>query len=453
MQLIAEPPSRQQVLVAIAVAVVIGTITVAILPFADTFGPDYPRLMLGGGIAEVMGYLGISILLLSEAAILENAGRAVLGAAYLFAASMFIPAVALIHEPFQLRGIAQGTWILLFLDIGFALLVLLYALRAHDESEASPSIARHIIGALMLAAASCGSTWLLLTLLPPQSGGSGLVVTIIVVWLDLLLNAVALVVAAVRLRARTPADLWLLLVLLTNCIEVVLTVLGHDRFTYGWYLARFISLGGTFALLLPVSTEITALFRRLAEANRMLDRMAYADTLTDLPNRRQFDLTLLEEYRRARRTGAPLAMIMLDIDRFKQLNDQHGHPAGDECLQRVAAVLSDTARRTGDIAARIGGEEFAVLLAATDLPQAMYVAEQIRSGVKALNIPYTGNDSGAVTVSAGVAVLLAESGRDHRWLVGAADRALYKAKSGGGDGVVMAAETEDFGRAVQMSER
>jgi diguanylate cyclase (GGDEF)-like protein len=438
MQSIAEPPSRRQIHLAIAAAVTVVTLTAAVLPFGKLPGPFYPQLALGFGIAEVMAYLSTSILLLSEAAILRNAGYARLGAAYLFAASMFIPGVALVPDPYEARGASYGTWLLLFLDGGFALLSLLYVLRANDDAHVSPQIRWHIIGALLLALLGCGLTWFLVAELPliPQVGGYGPLIELVAGPLVLLLSVGAMLAVGIRLRARTPADLWLMFMLLANVIDIGLTLVGNERFSIGWYFARIISLGGASALLLPMSMEIIALVRRLAESNQLLDRMAYTDTLTGLANRRQFDRTLSEEYRRAQRNGTSLALIMLDIDQFKRLNDTYGHSAGDECLRRVATVLRDTARRSGDTAARVGGEEFAILLASTNIEQAVSVAEQICAGVRELNILNIASDRGTVTVSVGVAVLVAGCGLDDRWLVGAADRTLYEAKGGGRDRIV-----------------
>jgi diguanylate cyclase (GGDEF)-like protein len=450
MQFIADPPSRKQIRLVVAIAIIICAVTIAVAPFADQPGPVYPRLVLSYAVAEVMAYVSTAVLLLSQATILGNASRAVLGAAYLFAAIIFIPFVALIPEPYEPNGLLHGTWLLLFLDGGFALMTLLYVFRAKEGSRGPPSITSHIVGVLLFALAGYALIWVSVAQLPSVApvDGDGPAIRDFVGPLVLLFNVAAMVALAVRLRARTPVDLWLQFMLLGDFAEIILTLLGQQRYTLGWNVARLVSLAGAMVLLLPVSKEITRLFRRLAEANRMLDQMANTDPLTGLPNRRRFDLQLSEEFRRARRTGAPIALILLDIDQFKRLNDKYGHPAGDGCLRRIAAVLSDTARRTGDTVARIGGEEFAIVLAASDLQQAAHVAEQIRVEVARLNIPNPDSDRGVVTVSAGVAALWVNSGLDDRWLIDTADRALYEAKAGGRDRIVMAAASTQMPRAA-----
>jgi diguanylate cyclase (GGDEF)-like protein/PAS domain S-box-containing protein len=178
---------------------------------------------------------------------------------------------------------------------------------------------------------------------------------------------------------------------------------------------------------------------RLAEANRRLEVLAGQDGLTGLANRRTFDEALLREYRRALRERSSLGLVMIDVDRFKWLNDRYGHPAGDESLRRVSQAIASVVQRSGDLAARYGGEEFTVLLPATDEAGTAAVAEEIRLAIKALAIEHADSPEHVVTVSVGVAALWAnglDSGVES--LVHSADRALYAAKARGRNTVVCA---------------
>jgi diguanylate cyclase (GGDEF)-like protein len=175
----------------------------------------------------------------------------------------------------------------------------------------------------------------------------------------------------------------------------------------------------------------------LGEANERLSELASQDGLTGLSNRRNFDERLLIECSRATRTNRPLALLILDVDFFKQYNDHYGHAFGDACLKQVAVVLQD-ARRATDLPARIGGEEFALILPNTDIGGAAAVAEAIRARIEGLHLPHARSPLGVVTVSVGVAVATTDAPAPAHELMLAADKALYKAKSGGRNASVAA---------------
>jgi diguanylate cyclase (GGDEF)-like protein len=162
-----------------------------------------------------------------------------------------------------------------------------------------------------------------------------------------------------------------------------------------------------------------------------LEQAATTDSLTGIANRRRFDTVLSAETRRAERDNAYLAVLMLDIDFFKGFNDRYGHQAGDECLQRVAAVLASSFTRSGDLVARYGGEEFVAVLPGIDPSQAESLAEAVRANVVALAIPYAFGREGIVTVSIGVVAALPHHDVRPEDFVRAADAALYTAKAEG----------------------
>ena len=174
----------------------------------------------------------------------------------------------------------------------------------------------------------------------------------------------------------------------------------------------------------------------LEAANRQLEILSVTDPLTELANRRRFDAALATECARAARSGQPVALLMLDVDHFKNFNDQYGHQAGDGCLRQVAAVLRACARRAGDLPARYGGEEFAVIAAGTDAAAASALAEKMRRHIEALEIAHRDAPAGVVTISIGVAT----GGGSPDELLRAADRALYRAKQTGRNRVAGAEE-------------
>lgn len=165
--------------------------------------------------------------------------------------------------------------------------------------------------------------------------------------------------------------------------------------------------------------------RELAAANVQLEQLSLTDALTGLANRRAFDQQYTQALALAQRSRMPSTLIMADIDHFKRYNDALGHPAGDACLQQVAAVLRRSCHRRTDLAARYGGEEFALLLLDTDLRGAQEVAGRVHAALEDAAIPHPDHPLGRVTLSLGLASTAAAD------LKGAADAALYRAKAQG----------------------
>jgi len=169
----------------------------------------------------------------------------------------------------------------------------------------------------------------------------------------------------------------------------------------------------------------------IVEQNSGLLREAQTDALTGVANRRCFDETLAASWQEAQRTGSSLALIMIDVDHFKEFNDFYGHQGGDECLRLVAAQLHGAARAS-DLVARVGGEEFAVILPAVSIEMAAAAAERLRASVAAMNLQHEGIAGGAtVTISLGVASVVPSTDYTARRLIELADSRLYSAKQAG----------------------
>lgn len=223
-------------------------------------------------------------------------------------------------------------------------------------------------------------------------------------------------------------------------------------------LERGIEAGGDDYLFKPVSEAVfgakvramqrivqmryslLVLTRKLDAANRELTRLSAVDGLTGIANRRQFDEALSREWRRCMREREPLALLMCDVDFFKQYNDRYGHQAGDECLKQLAATLRGKLRRPADVVARYGGEEFAAILPDTGVDGAALVAEGMRAAVQALGLAHEASAAGRVTVSIGVAVRVPQQPAELAAFVGAADAALYAAKRRGRNRVAAAGD-------------
>jgi diguanylate cyclase (GGDEF)-like protein len=230
--------------------------------------------------------------------------------------------------------------------------------------------------------------------------------------------------ADARLAAELPdARNVAVLPLVADGEEVGVLALEHGGRAGTAIPARTLAVAAQFA-------SHAALSLRNAVLLSEIEKLATTDALTGLANRRAFEAALERTVALARRKREPLTLVVVDVDRFKSVNDTHGHPMGDAVLQRLAAVLRSACRET-DVAARFGGEEFALVLPATDVAGGRVVAERLRAAAEA--------DVGPVryTVSVGVAVL-GTHGSDRHGLLAAADAALYRAKRRGRNRVVVA---------------
>ncbi|MPQ98011.1 diguanylate cyclase [Modestobacter sp. I12A-02628] len=227
-------------------------------------------------------------------------------------------------------------------------------------------------------------------------------------------------------------------------------VLGHDAgdaaLTHRGYVLLF-STALVFSLLVNHQLERherrTVLLRwsdgeQRAELRRVVDQVRHAsqvDALTGLANRRHHDVELGRLWAAAAASSADLAVLAVDVDHFKRYNDRYGHPAGDVCLQRVATVLMHVAAQHGGVAARLGGEEFGLVLPGCGPDEAARAAEAVCAGVRALHVPHEDSATAAhVTVSVGVCAARPAEGSRAPALLQAADAALYRVKNGGRDG-------------------
>jgi len=193
--------------------------------------------------------------------------------------------------------------------------------------------------------------------------------------------------------------------------------------------------------VLDRTSELERAMENVELANIELARLSVTDALTKVHNRRYFDETFKKEHDRSARTGAPLALVLADVDHFKKINDSVGHLAGDECLRLVASALAHTVGRSTDLVARYGGEEFAIVLPATETSQALEVAERMRLAVQDIAFIYRGQRV-PISISLGVAARVAVAGQPAADFVAQADKALYAAKRAGRNQVQLAAHEQ-----------
>lgn len=168
---------------------------------------------------------------------------------------------------------------------------------------------------------------------------------------------------------------------------------------------------------------------------RQLRMLSMIDGLTGIANRRQFDDVIQAEFYRAKRLGTPLSLMIIDVDFFKQYNDAYGHVEGDQCLKLLASTFTKLAKRAGDLVARIGGEEFAMIFPRTDLPQLSLLAKTVSKSVESLRLQHVHGVGGVVTVSIGAIMIDTRSSAcSKNEFIERADQFLYQAKAAGRNG-------------------
>lgn len=272
---------------------------------------------------------------------------------------------------------------------------------------------------------------------------------------------------AMALSLEHPPDLILLDIMLPDCsgIELCKEIKSHDVLAgvpviFTSALAHTDSklqgfeAGGSDYVTKPYSLkEIVArvqthlsLARQqalLQADNLRLQDLAEVDALTQISNRRRFERVFAQEWRRSQREQTPLSLLIFDLDEFKAYNDRLGHPAGDACLQQVAQAVQTCLKRPGDLLARLGGEEFAIILANTPIEGACFVAEHVLRSVRELKIQHPHSTvSEYVTLSLGLSCCIPGPGLSTESLLHEADQAMYEAKAEGRNGIRIYADPE-----------
>jgi diguanylate cyclase (GGDEF)-like protein len=409
------------------------------LPYIWAFIPIYESWL-------VLLDLITAVLLFGQYAILRTRALLVLGSGYLFTATITVMHAISFPGLFTPAGLLGGgettAWLYSFWKSGFVCFLLAYALLKDEKPQARGPMRRARVN-VMAAALGVFMVVAALTLL--ATFGRNILPTLMdgdryalfsrqistVEWVP-----AVLVLWLLWRRCRSVLDLWVLVAACVTALEVALaSSLNSGRFDLGWYLGRTYGLAAMSFVLLMLLLENNRLYARLADSRAELRRLAIIDPLTRVANRRAFDDALDEEWRRAVRNSTTMALLLIDVDRFKAFNDVHGHVTGDHCLRMVADTLAANVRRAGEMVARYGGEEFAILLPGSDLTKASELGRRLLVAVHMLDVT-AGASKPHITISVGVASMSPAREADPvdpgaTELVKAADRALYAAKAGG----------------------
>ncbi|MEE2978900.1 MAG: sensor domain-containing diguanylate cyclase [Pseudomonadota bacterium] len=447
-------PSRTEILAAALISAMIVAVAAIAFRHAQRTLPEVkpflPMFLTVVVLCEgLTGYL-----LFQRARLARTPFYGALAGAYFFAAAIAIAQLPTFPGVFSADGLLgagpqSAVWLWTFWHSGYPVLLLLAALGryCHEHSRASPQLTQvlralpwlgPISAAVVVPICIWGTKYL-----PALIQGGTYVNLVRILGVPVIgSNVVALAGYLALTRLRRSVDVWVTVALAVGLADSLLTLHGGARYTLGWYAARLLSVVSSAVVLSMLIADITRLYRALMAANHRLERQSLLDGLTQVGNRQAFDRCWAAEWKRARRTGLPLSVLMIDIDHFKQINDTYGHGRGDACLVEVADILSRVAgKRPTDLVARYGGEEFVVLLADTERSRAQVIAEQVRRAVEQAALPAP-SVHGVVTVSIGVAAYAPSTDRTPVTdpisdVLMQADMALYDAKRAGRNAVVV----------------
>jgi diguanylate cyclase (GGDEF)-like protein len=371
-----------------------------------------------------------------------------LAAAYAYAATIALIQLFTYPEILNadmLGGMQTSAWLWVAWHSGFPLFVIVGAL-AWQHGAARPERLPHpiydlafklVLGpALAVALATIFVVYADELPVIIIGGGAGHFQAHLVRYVAVATTVAALISVALGTRLRTRLQLWLAVSLFALIFEELLAIAGGGRFSAGWYIGRCLSFVSSSALMVSMVTRYVRLLRATTERASNSEEEARRDPLTGLYNRRYLFERLAREADRARRHGDDLAILLIDVDHFKQVNDTYGHAQGDLCLKALASILTRRLRRDSDVVARYGGEEFVVILPGTKLPAAKKLAEELRAAVAQA---FDRNASPLpLSVCIGIGVGSGHSGDliSVERLLAQADECLYAAKEGGRDRVV-----------------
>jgi diguanylate cyclase (GGDEF)-like protein len=436
-------PSSTQRRAALAVSICLALAALFMGFIGKTPGPQLPSFAAAFYPALAGIYLLIALLIDSEAKWHRSIALVVLSSAFFFAFAavnaylLVFPGALTAHGLFGALP-HSSFWVWMFWHIGVTALMGLYAVTTTREGKASATavgLSRIVLPLLVLAAVSVLVRLACSELLPPIRGDAPYysytlafnVLRFVLIFGDL----AAVVCVVVVTGCRSVLNLWLAVVLWGQLLEVLLGFGGQARYSYGWYFSRL--HGGVSALIILIVFLRSMLKMRDAvlRLNLELQHQVLEDPLTGLANQRDFFDELHRAVARHNRKPTSLTLLVLDVDHFKLYNDTYGHAEGNVCLRTIANLLQNSASRPDDLVARIGGEEFALLLPDTEIEGARALAMNIIRKLAEAQLEHKASLFRQVTISIGGAVCDETCRPPEKAFFEAADKALYTAKSDG----------------------
>jgi diguanylate cyclase (GGDEF)-like protein len=443
-----------------ALATTLGLLAVALIaiPFGSHPLGEIDALLPAFGSATFVAMLVSAIMLRNQYGSTRYVPFAILSVAYSTTALLLVPYMLTFPHLFSPTGFSMGpqvtpwlwvTWHAAFIMLmgGYAWSDSFFQRKNVDPLEGAEFLRLYTLVATVIGAAAVTAIICFHSELPVLVAGSTYTPLYHLLVEQLLLASSCVVMATLIARnvMRYTTHLWLLVVLAAFTIEIGLNAdIVSGRFTVAWYMGFFEAAVWQCLFLGVQLRHLNEQLLNFATTTEKLTEKAHRDALTGLYNRRAFDERLELAVAEGRTSNATIAILLLDLDHFKAYNDHFGHLAGDDALREVARAMSSRVNRPADACCRVGGEEFAIILAPVEDTGALTVAERVRMSVQQLRIRHAPQiDLPGMTVSIGVAVANSANAAAVATLYQRADQALYRAKAMGRNRVISHSEGRD----------
>jgi diguanylate cyclase (GGDEF)-like protein len=432
--IIAKKSEKYYVIALIAVLLIIATL---ISSNGRVSWPVIPTFIAMCGILIFVTSLQTAFLLYNQSKLTQDSSVALLASGYLAVSFLALARIILFPGLFLSSSILDdnnqiAAWLWVITHITFPFFLILYAMNHWKKMFFSYRYARWSFRLIPLAV-------LLLVLslvyyeraLPSLVDKGNYSSTSYIDFFLLAFTAVPLFLLMTKKEMTNRQDLWLMLAITVQCLDIFYEIIGETRYSMGWYLGMISSIVSSSIILGVFIYHILCIAQLKDEEGHYFKDISETDPLTGVANRRKLDLVFNTLWELSLNQQQPLCLIMIDIDHFKTYNDSYGHLEGDKCLIKVADALSKIPKRSTDIVARIGGEEFVILLYGVDHDVGLQVAEEVRKEIENLHISHSTFYNSWLTVSIGYASHIVKPSSKKEKFLYIVDQALYRSKADG----------------------
>ncbi len=395
--------------------------------------PDFISIC---GVSIFLISLQTSFLLYNQSKITQDGSDSLLASGYLLISflvlgrTLFLPGTVL-HSEYLNEDSQTSAWLWTIWHLIFPIYIIAYSL-VNSKIDLSYKTSRFILYSTIFI--SIPIVLFFFTYdsdLPKLINGNNYDATTSIDLALFLLCILALLFLIIFKKLQSRQNLWLFLALSVYGLDILYGVAGGSRYTVGWYLAMVNSVVASFVVLGVFIYHLTQIAQNINNERNHFKIVTEYDELTKIFNRRKFNLIFETLWNLSMHQKKPLCLILIDIDDFKIYNDTFGHPKGDECLIRIADILKKIPKRETDLVARIGGEEFAILLYGINEAEGAKFAEKARKMVEAEQISSGHSQRPFVTISVGYGSIIPTSKYNYKNFISQVDEALYRSKANG----------------------